>query len=297
MTLDASGALTVDQARAKAKEVLAEVALGRDPQADKAERRDKDQSTMRALVRQYLEARKAEVRPRTLTAITNFLTEARYFGELHGKPLDQIKRRDVAACLGRIKARGPAHAKNARATLSGFFRWCMAEGFADDWEANPVAGTNKIATNGARERTLTDAELAAVWRASSDADDYDYGRIVRLLILTGCRRKEIGGMCWSWFSPDASDFTIPASHSKNHRPHALPLLPMCAKSLVPCSAWRTAISSSARGRTRVSIAGRRASPRSTSAARSPAGSCTTSAGRSRRAWANWACSHISSRSS
>jgi Arm DNA-binding domain len=68
MTLDASGALTVDQARAKAREVLAEVALGRDPQAERSERRDRDGNTMRALVGHYLAARKDEVRPRTMQA-------------------------------------------------------------------------------------------------------------------------------------------------------------------------------------------------------------------------------------
>jgi integrase len=227
MTLDASGALSVDQARARAREILAEVALGRDPQADKTERREKDLSTMRALVGQYLDARKTEVRPRTLTVITKFLTDPRYFGDLHGKPLDQIKRRDAAACLARIKARGPAHAKNARATLSGFFRWCMAEGFADDDWSNPVAGTNKIVTNGARERVLTDAELAAVWRACDDASEHDV--ITKLLILTGCRRVEVGGMRWSEIA--LGHWTIPEERSKNHRAHVLPILPAMRKIL------------------------------------------------------------------
>jgi integrase len=34
----------------------------------------------------------------------------------------------------------------------------------------------------------------AVWRA---ARDDDRGRIIRLLILLGCRRAEIGGLSWS----------------------------------------------------------------------------------------------------
>jgi integrase len=41
---------------------------------------------------------------------------------------------------------------------------------------------------------LSDAELVAVWRAVPDTD---YGRIVRLLMLTAQRREEIGGLRWS----------------------------------------------------------------------------------------------------
>ena len=43
-------------------------------------------------------------------------------------------------------------------------------------------------------RALSSDELRTVWNA---CDDSDYGRIVRLLILTGCRREEIGGLRWS----------------------------------------------------------------------------------------------------
>jgi integrase len=226
MTLDAS-VLSADQARAKAKELLAAVALGHDPQAERTERRDKDQSTMRALVTRYLNERKPEVRPRHFTSISHFLTEAKYFGDLHGKPVDTIKRKDVAACLARIKARGPSHAKNARATLSAFFRWVMEQGLAEEWEANPVAGTSRIKTNGARERVLSDDELARVWRACDDASEHDV--IVKLLILTGCRRIEVGGMRWSEIALD--HWTLPAERSKNHRAHVLPILPAMRKVL------------------------------------------------------------------
>src|SRR6516225_6460700 len=46
MLIGSAEVVTADQARAKAKKVLAAVALGDDPQAEKAERRTKDQVTM-----------------------------------------------------------------------------------------------------------------------------------------------------------------------------------------------------------------------------------------------------------
>ena len=71
------------------------------------------------------------------------------------------------------------------------FAWAIGEGLC---EANPVDGTNKASEDKPRERVLSDAELAAIWKA---APDNDYGRIVRLLMLTAQRREEIGGLRWS----------------------------------------------------------------------------------------------------
>jgi len=218
MTLDASGALTADQARAKAKEILAAVALGHDPQAEKANRRDKDQHVMRALVVDYLAAKK--VRPRTMTAITGYLTGP-HFKSLHNMPVDQITRRDVATCLLTIKKRGPALAGAARNTLSAFFAWAMGEGLA---ESNPVIGTNAPKTNGARERVLSDAELRTIWNACDDGSEHS--TIVKLLILTGCRRAEVGDMTWREINFEGGTWTIPPERSKNGRQHVLPVLPM-----------------------------------------------------------------------
>ena len=71
-----------------------------------------------------------------------------------------------------------------------FFVWALQAGLA---EANPVVGTLKPKDSQPRERVLSDAELAAIWKACGDDD---HGRCIKLLILTGCRRQEIGGMCW-----------------------------------------------------------------------------------------------------
>jgi integrase len=91
----------------------------------------------------------------------------------------------------------------------------MGQGLA---ESNPVAGTNDPESGPARERVLDDRELAAVWHAAG-ADDF--GKVVKLLILTGARRTEVGGMAWSELN--GSTWTIPAQRAKNGRQHTLPL--------------------------------------------------------------------------
>jgi len=218
LLLGSVAALGAEQARAAARKARAKVELGQDPQADKVARRDKDRHTMRALVEEYLAARKSEVRPRTLVEISRYLTE--HFKSFGNMPVDTVTRRDVAARLVAIKNKsGAATASAARNALSAFFVWAMGEGLA---ESNPVIGTNAPKTNGARSRVLSDDELVRVWNACDDGSEHS--AVVRLLILASCRRAEIGDICWSWFAPDMSSFTIPVEHSKNKRAHTLPVL-------------------------------------------------------------------------
>ena len=69
-------------------------------------------------------------------------------------------------------------------------------------------GTNRAVPERSRERVLSDAELAAIWQACG-ADDY--GRIVQLLILTGQRREEVGGMRWEEVDLASARWCIPPS--------------------------------------------------------------------------------------
>ncbi len=207
--------LGADQARGKAKAILASVALGGDPQADRR-RMDEPQDTLLQTVDVYLAAKRDSLRANTRRAIDSYL-RGPYFEALHGKLLDAVTRRDVASRVMHIEhEHGRATASRARAVLSAFYAWCMGQGLAD---ANPVIGTNNPGST-SRDRVLSDAELADVWRACGD--DY-YGRIVKLLVLTGCRRQEIGSLKWGDIDLAECMLTIAAERSKNGRAHTLPL--------------------------------------------------------------------------
>jgi integrase len=67
---------------------------------------------------------------------------------------------------------------------------------------------------------LSTAELAVIWRACDGNDAY--GAIVRLLILTGQRREEIGGLRFDEVC-GYDVITLPASRTKNRRAHLIPL--------------------------------------------------------------------------
>ena len=97
------------------------------------------------------------------------------------------------------------------------FRWAIGEGLCEN---NPVTGTNRQEENGHRERSLSDSEVAKVWLA---APGNDYGNIIKLLLLTGCRRDEIGSLRWSEIDLAAQTITIAKERTKNGMEHIVPL--------------------------------------------------------------------------
>ena len=70
---------------------------------------------------------------------------------------------------------------------------------------------------------LKDNELAAIWNALPASD---YGAIVKLLMLTGQRRDEIGALRWSEIDLSGEGVIhLPKERTKNRRPHMVPLSP------------------------------------------------------------------------
>jgi integrase len=107
--------------------------------------------------------------------------------------------------------------------LLDLFKLAVAEGLVD---GNPVTGTRQPAApkkQKPRKRTLDGAELGQLWNATGG--DADYDKIVRLAILFGGRRQEIGGMGWSELDLEAATWTLPAARIKTKKDLVLPLPP------------------------------------------------------------------------
>jgi integrase len=211
--------MTPEQARRKAKALLGTAASGIDPIAPRSE-------AVGSVVEDYLTAVAKGHRENTIRKNELYLRE--YWRCLHHLPVIGVKRRDVARGLAEIEQEHSAVvAGRARATLSGFFTWAIAQGY--DLPGNPVIGSPRPVTNGSRERVLTEPEIAAIWKACNGSD---FSRIVKLLTLTGQRRQEIGGLKWSEIDLGAKLIVLPASRTKNHRAHDVPLSPL-AISILP----------------------------------------------------------------
>jgi integrase len=202
-----------EDAKAEARRIFGDVAHGRDPALKKAVAREEASRTLAAIVERYLEEKKTRRRYDAL----RYQLE-RLWKPLHSLPLSAIERKTIAARLNVIaKDHGPVAANRARSALSAMYAWAIGEGLCD---ANPVIGTNKREENGPRERALSDEEAAALWIAT---EDNHFGRIVKLLLLTGCRRDEIGSLRWSEIDMSNRTITLPKERTKNGREHVVPL--------------------------------------------------------------------------
>ncbi len=211
-TIGRVGVVKLAAARAEAKQRLAQYTLGRDkPKAvpwDKA--RD-----------EYLAEIVGDVKPRTLADYTYILN--RHFKYGPTKLLD-LSPHDITASIDRL-ARTPAEQQHAYVVLRAFMRWAHRKHYLD---RNPMERMQEPRSYVARTRVLTDNELARIWKA---AGDDTFGRIVKLLILTGQRRGEITQLTGSMAGEDA--ITIPAWLAKNSREHAIPLGRMANAILTP----------------------------------------------------------------
>jgi len=211
---------TPDTARNEARRLLGEVAGGIDPGA-----KARTDQPFGEAVERYLTARSRDLKPRSFVETQHHLRS--HAKSLHRLGLGEIDRRTIAGLLGRIETgSGPIARNRVRSSLSAFFKWAITEGLL---EANPVTGTATANEGGSRSRVLTDAELRLVWRSLGDDR---YGDVVRLLILTGQRREEIGGLRWDEIlapqahDPSSSDhgaIVFSPERTKNSQEHRLPL--------------------------------------------------------------------------
>ena len=216
------GTLTSAQAYTKARKVLASVTLGGDPQAEKQARRQAADRVFATVVDEYLKARERELRPASLRVAKLYLTGSSYFKPLHRMPVSEIGHPDIAACQRAIERNSSSiTAAACRRAISKFFAWAIQEGLMGKTPVNPVIGTRRPQDARPRDRVLSNNELVAVWNATAGSDDHD--RIVRLLMLTGARAGEIGGMTWSELNLDAGIWALPAARSKNKRARSLVL--------------------------------------------------------------------------
>jgi integrase len=202
-------------ARKNASELAAKIALGADPALDKETSRVEAENTFGVLANQYLEARKSNWRPKSYAHVTRHLLK--YAKPLHPLPITAVSQRYVANLLANItKESGEATSNHLRSSLSALFSWAMKEGIRLP-EGNIVAYTNKHEQK-SRDRVLTDTEIRTIWKACRDDD---FGAIIKLLILTGQREAEIGGLRWDEVYDE--QILLPGERTKNGRTHIVPL--------------------------------------------------------------------------
>jgi integrase len=217
MVLGRETAMKPEAARKIAEKHHAAVKEGRDPAAEKAVRTAQAANTIESLIRDYLEFQQSRLRPRSLVEVQRHLeVNAK---KLHRLPVGTVDKTIVGHLIREIaKDKGVPTANRTRASLSALFTWGMK---ATDFVAsNPVTSTHTAGDEKPRDRVLSDAEIKVLWAA---LEDDTYSKIVRVLLLTGQRLKEIGWLCWSEVEFDRNRIMLPPDRTKNNRAHHVPL--------------------------------------------------------------------------
>jgi integrase len=205
---------TPELARNEAKKLLGLAVSGDDPFAKPV-----PAEAFGHEVRRYLTKRKSALKRRTFEELERHLTN--HALPLHRLRLSEIDRRTIALRLAEVEtASGPTARNRVRASLSSFFNWTVREGLLD---GNPVTGTARADERGARERVLTQEELVELWSVLPAEGNGQFADIVRLLLLTGQRREEIGGLRWSEVDLDHGLIVLAPERTKNLRQHEVPL--------------------------------------------------------------------------
>lgn len=223
MTLGSYPVLSLADARARARDTLAAASEGRDPaeeaRAAKAPKPPDDRDKLSSVVALFLK-RHASRNRRADDVAAMFRREI--MGRWGDREIQSITKRDVLDVLDGIVDRGsPVTANRLRAHLHTLFSWARGR---DIIEVNPLDGVRPPAPEKPRDRVLTDEEVRLLWGATG-AMGYPFGPMIRILLLTGARLREVAQMPRSEISADGTIWTLPADRAKNGDEHIVPLAP------------------------------------------------------------------------
>lgn len=219
-------AMCVAAAREAARGLMALAAQGIDPKEQEASARaealhaadERRASSFRNVADEYVAAMKARKlvggRKRPVTAETATDRESlllrRVLPTLGDKALADITPTMISRLLAQIeKEAGPVDI--TLKVIRGVFKFALSRGLIHGQE--PTVGMTKRQAPVKIARALSDEELRAVWRAT--ADHGAFGRVVRLLMLTGQRRSEIAEARWDEVDWERQLLVVPAERVKN----------------------------------------------------------------------------------
>ena len=223
-TIGPYGRVTLQMARAEAQKVLAARLEGRDPATEKRESKrrmtaDRVDDLIEVFIVQHVsKTRKA--------AEISRLLRREVVSRWGNRCVHAIGKRDIVELASEIAQRGtPMAANTLLKVIKTFLNWCVGRAVID---ASPAEGVPLPGKEVARDRVLTNNELASVIRAARQIGGA-YGGIVEMLALTGQRREEVAQMVGDEIDFNSRTWTLPGSRTKNGKPHIVHLSEACIK--------------------------------------------------------------------
>ncbi len=210
-------AITLEQARRKARQVLAEAILGPDPHARRQQLRSIP--TFTALVKEYY-------LPFARTNKRSWRTDETVL-RLHIIPaigslaIDQVSSSAVSALIGRMRDKGYAVGTTNRVFI--LLRYIF--NLARKWNVpggtnNPTNGLS-LAPETQRERFLSIEEAQRLLAALETDENQTAAKAIALLLLTGARRNEVTQARWEYIDWESKTLLVPVA--KSGRPRRISL--------------------------------------------------------------------------
>lgn len=229
---------TATDARRLARDVMGRVARGEDPAADRAESKRAAKARVRDLIDEYEVHQKARGRTNVGNVVSVIRRGMQPFLDRDVRDLtsaELVEVIDKIAAKGRVGA-----ADDFRARCRAFLSWCRDSRKVLD--ANPLLEHRRERPTRAQKlqreetgRALNADEVKAVWAASGRGSVYN--RLIRFVLLTGCRRTEASLVSRSMMeqAPDGPVWlVIPKEITKSGRDHRLAVTPQLDALLRAC---------------------------------------------------------------
>ena len=223
-TLGSTSTHTLAEARAAAREVLMDAAKGIDPNSEEVQEQLRqeaaraDAGTFYAVAEAWLadSGKGGGAKLRSKKTVESQLRRD-FYPKIGALPISSITKADLRALVEGIARERPVAANRGLATVRRIFNWAVSK---DRLAASPAAGIEAPAVEVSRDRVLSNTEIAKLWPAFAQMA-YPFGPLLQMLLLTGARRNEVGGMTWSEI--DGDTWLLPKSRTKNNRAHVVPL--------------------------------------------------------------------------
>lgn len=211
MTIGTHGPITVEQARIRARGIIAEAKAGRDPSSEHS--RMRKSPTTKELGERFLD----EYVPThcRFTTAKEYRRSVELFinPEIGTRKVIDIERVDIAKLHHGLRSK-PYQANRTLGVLSKMFNLAEIWGLRSDG-SNPCRHVKKYKEE-KRERFLSDEEYKrlgeALRKAEAEGSETQSAiDAIWLLMLTGCRLNEIVTLKWSYVELEAKELRLPNS--------------------------------------------------------------------------------------
>jgi integrase len=220
LTLGDAAAVSLADARKRAKDELSKASTGADPAAAKQAHRRAE--TIADLAGDYIE--KHAKRLKRSWREDRRILDSTVLPAWKHRAIADVTRRDVRELLEPITERAPVMANRTLALVRKMFSFAVDQELI---EHNPAARMGRPGAEQARARVLTEDELRALWQAC-DALAPEMAAYFKLRLVTAQRGKEVASMRWQDVDLENGWWTIPPAIAKNKLAHRVPLSPTAA---------------------------------------------------------------------